>query len=300
MDAETMDLDEAQKHTKIEKSSPETSEGLREPRSRPGDLFESHRETAVVLLPVQPYLVHVYWEVTPVELKKAIVQLGEEYARSRAILRCHDVTNIVFDGTNAHGSFDVPVDLSAKGRYVDLWSPEKSYFVELGFETEGGRFFPIARSNVSETPSAWPAPQTDAEYMLVEGDYDLVETVPAPVEVQASQKARPLPAHPSEHEPPSAVEANRRFEMWRPSVDSRDSARARVYEELFGDDRTEAERVSTTAEVGKAEPGPELLGPTEKTSKKKGRPSHKIAKGYCAPDLTEVSERRFTSGFSSK
>jgi hypothetical protein len=242
----------------------------------------------------------VYWEITPVELKKAKVQLGDEYARSRAILRCHDVTNIVFDGTNAHGSFDVRVDLSAKGRYVDLWSPEKSYFVEVGFETEGGRFFPIARSNTSETPSAWPAPQTDADYMLVQGDYDLVETVPAPVEVQASQKVRALPAHPSEHEPPSAVKGNRHSEMWRPSVANRDSARATVYEEPLGDDRMEAERVSATAEVGKAEPGPELLGPTEKTSKKKGRPSHKIAEGYCAPDLTEVSERRFTSGFSSK
>jgi len=70
-------------------------------------------------------------------------------------------------------------------RYVHLWSPDKSYFVELGFKTEDSQFYPIARSNIAETPRARPAPQSDEHYMLVAGDYDLLEAVPAPIDGQA-------------------------------------------------------------------------------------------------------------------
>ena len=173
----------------MEESSSETLESSRELTSEPGDLPDSYGETRVVLLSVEPYLIHVYWEVAFVELEKAKHRLGDEYGRSRAVLRCHDVTNIIFDGTNTHGSFDVDIDLKAKNWYVSLQSPEKSYFVELGFRTEDGRFHPIARSNIAETPPDRPAPKSDEYYMLVAGDYDLVETVPAPVDVQPNKIA---------------------------------------------------------------------------------------------------------------
>ena len=295
-----MDPHQTQKHDKVEKSDPETREGLRGLLSCPGDLPESYHETSVVLLPVGPYLLHVYWEVAPLELEKAKDQLGDEYGRSRAILRCHDVTNLAFDGTNAHGFFDVGVDLSAKGRYVDVWSPEKSYFVELGFGKEDGRFFPMARSNIAETPSAWPAPKADVDYMLVQGDYDLLEIVPAPVDAQPSHRAKPFTPYPAEQEPPSAVKGDRHFEMSHPSVDERHPSIATVHEEPLGDDRMEAEKVNARAEMRNAEPAPDLLGSTEESSKEKERPSHKTAERYCELDLTEVSEKRFTSGLSSK
>lgn len=169
----------------MEESSYETLESPRELTSEPSDLPDSYGETRVVLLAVEPYLVHVYWEVTFLELEKAKHRLGDEYGRSQAILRCYDITNIIFDGTNAHSSFDVHIDLKAKNRYVHLWSPDKSYFVELGLKTEDSQFYPIARSNIAETPRARPASKSDEHYMLVAGDYDLLEAVPAPIDVQA-------------------------------------------------------------------------------------------------------------------
>jgi len=66
----------------MEESSYETLESPRELTSEPGDLPDSYGETRVVLLPVEPYLVHVYWEVTFLELKKAKHRLGDEYGRS--------------------------------------------------------------------------------------------------------------------------------------------------------------------------------------------------------------------------
>lgn len=157
-------------------------------------LPDSYGETRVVLLPVEPHLLHVHWEVTLVELRKAKYRLGDDYARSQAVLRCHDVTNIIFDGTNAHTSFNVDIDLQAKNWYVSLWSPEKSYFVELGFRTEDGRFYPMVRSNIVETPPACLAPKADEHYMLVTGDYALVETVPAPIDVQPQCELSPQTA----------------------------------------------------------------------------------------------------------
>jgi hypothetical protein len=141
-------------------------------------LPDSYGETRVVLLPVDPYLLHVYWEITLVELRKAKHRLGDDYGRSQAVLRCYDVTNIIFDGTNAHSSFNVDIDLQAKNWYVSLWNPEKSYLVELGFRTEGA-------------PPVWLAPKADEHYMLVTGDYALVETVPAPIDVQPQGGSSP-------------------------------------------------------------------------------------------------------------
>ena len=124
------------------------------------ELYERYSESRVTLLPVEPYLIHAYWEVSHNDIEKAKKRLGNDYKKSQAVLRFYDVTNIIFDGTNAHGTFDVDIDLQSKNWYIDLWSPDKSYFVDLGFKTSDGFFLPITRSNVARTPCAWPAPES--------------------------------------------------------------------------------------------------------------------------------------------
>jgi hypothetical protein len=312
---------QTKQHDKVEKSISKTLESPRKLTSEPGDLPDSYGETRVVLLPVEPYSVHVYWDVTFVELEKAKHRLGDEYGRSQAILRCYDITNIIFDGTNTHSSFDVHIDLKAKNRYIHLWSPEKSYFVELGFKTEDSQFYPIGRSNTAETPCVRPATKSDEHYILVAGDYDLIETVPAPIDVQPSYELTPPTASRAEPEFPSAPEGDRHFETRSPFADEDNSSRAEVHEEPFGDDGIESGRVNATAEMRKVEPVLELGGSIEQSSKEKERPSHKIAarsrisrldrlKKEIAVlssyergsdfDLTEMSEKRFTFGVSSK
>ncbi|MBZ5622134.1 MAG: DUF4912 domain-containing protein, partial [Acidobacteriia bacterium] len=39
---------------------------------------------------------------------------------------------------------------------VHLWSPEKSYVVDLGYRTEEGEFLRVARSNIAEVPRVGP------------------------------------------------------------------------------------------------------------------------------------------------
>lgn len=159
------------------------------------DLYEEYSESQVVLLPVKPYLIYVYWDVASNDIEKAEQRLGDNYGHSKAVLRFYDVTNIIYDGTNANGFFDVDIDLQSKNWYVDLWSPDKSYFVDLGFKTGDGFFFSLARSSVVKTPCAWPAPKVDAHYMLVAEDAEnslskiKVPEEPVPDDLIKSEKA---------------------------------------------------------------------------------------------------------------
>ena len=124
---------------------------------QPEELPKSYGETRVVAMAVNPYLVHIYWELDPKEaLRKASrTALGR--------LRFSDTTR-----GQAPSSFDVNVDLAAGNWYVQLWSPERRYWVELGMNREGGRFVPLARSNVVETPRAWPMAEVEERFARME------------------------------------------------------------------------------------------------------------------------------------
>jgi hypothetical protein len=132
-----------------------------------GTLPTGYGKTRIVLLPVDPYLVHVYWEVSGsgTGFVKALVEAGA--LRPQAVLRFHDVTAMPVGGVRAEGSFDVKVDVEARNWYVRLLSPEKSYVVDLGFRGRDGRFHRIARSNRGETPRAWPCAEAGQQRMRV-------------------------------------------------------------------------------------------------------------------------------------
>lgn len=165
---------------RTEKPEPAVPEFPSEPEPWRG----SPDETRVVLLPVDPYLVHVYWELASRDLEEAqkrLSELGRHGQQPQAVLKFYDVTRLIFDGTNAHASFEVNIELGAGNWYVHLWSPEKSYCVDLGFRTGEGGFLPIARSNVAETPRAWPSVRTEQTFTL-EGACQRVESVRSAME----------------------------------------------------------------------------------------------------------------------
>ncbi len=155
-----------------------TSKAKHEILKESGNLPETYGETRLVLLPVHPYLIHAYWEVTPKDLERVKHRLSEVHGTAKPILRFYDITYIEFDGTNAHSSFDVEIDLQAKCWKVHLWSPEKSYIAELGFKGAAGEYFAVIRSNVAHTPRAWPSIRKDRRYMRVGEDRRQVQTVP--------------------------------------------------------------------------------------------------------------------------
>jgi hypothetical protein len=118
-------------------------------------LPESHGTASLVLLPVNPFLVHAYWEIPEPGVQKARERLGERFPRAEAVLRFCDVTPGPSGQRHARGFFDVTVEPGAGCRYVDLWSPEKSYVAVFGFRDASGIFVPVRRSNRVSTPRAW-------------------------------------------------------------------------------------------------------------------------------------------------
>ncbi len=111
-----------------------------------GDLPASYGKDRLVLLPVDPFLMHVYWDVgVPVP----------PAAGARAILRFYESPSLD-DETLQSRPFDIAVNLAVSRWYVNLWSPDKTYYADLGWEIEDGTFIPLARSNAVRTPPAWP------------------------------------------------------------------------------------------------------------------------------------------------
>jgi len=117
------------------------------PPADEGELPDSYPRAGVTVMVVNPYLVYAYWKVDLTRLPPQTVS---------AALRFHDES----EAFRSH-SFDVDVDLQTRNWYVPLWSPSKSYRVDLGVKTADGGFTVLARSNRFETPRAWPMAEVE-------------------------------------------------------------------------------------------------------------------------------------------
>jgi len=170
------------------------------------ELPDSDEETKVVLLPVNPYLVHVYWGIAPRDADVLERVFGRPGPGAQPVLRFYDISQAILDATNAPSQFDVEIDLQAGNWYVHLENPAKSYCIDLGLRTAGGGFHRLAQSNVAETARAWPSDKVDESYLLVTGDYSQVEKVAAAVERGEARKA---PAEALEVGAPARTEENK-------------------------------------------------------------------------------------------
>lgn len=132
-----------------------------------GILPEGYGETRVVLLPIDPYLVHVYWEVSGSDRIRVKALIEEESLRGQAVLRLHDVTALPVGGVLAAGSFDVEIDIESRNWYVHLLRPGRSYIADLGLRGTDGRFHRVGRSNRAEMPPAWPYEEAGPQRMRV-------------------------------------------------------------------------------------------------------------------------------------
>src|SRR5207247_1848767 len=132
-----------------------------------GELPRAYGCDRIVLLPRDPWWVFTYWEITPTTRVQALRAIGAEAEGARELLRVYDVTFITFTGDNAWQSFDVELPPSADRWYLNVGRPAASFCVEIGLATPGGRFLPLARSNVVTTPRATPSPDTAVRWVEI-------------------------------------------------------------------------------------------------------------------------------------
>jgi len=155
------------RYAQVEKSSSGTAAISPDQVQESENLPESYGETKVMLLPVEPYLIHAYWEFSQrqslcldEEQGKIKHRVNGEQKHTRPILRCYEVSSDE-DWKNTAPYFDVNIDLAAGNCYVPLFKAGNSYLVELGFKTRDGHFFAAAQSNIVETPRTEPLPEKD-------------------------------------------------------------------------------------------------------------------------------------------
>lgn len=128
--------------------------------------------TRLILMEIDPFHIHAFWEVTPHDHKAALRKLKAGNAAPAWVLRFHDI--------RAGNSFDVPIELAAGNWYVDLWAADKTYETELGPLAANGRFVPVCRSNIARTPAVAPVPHDDPTWLQVKGVFEKVEQVHTP------------------------------------------------------------------------------------------------------------------------
>lgn len=131
------------------------------PTPRRTELPAAYGKTRLTLLEIDPRRLYAYWEITAKDREAAPTD-------GVWVLRFYDVTYIQFDGTNAHSTFDVPVDIGAGNWYIELWSGEKTYCAEIGSRAASGKFVPVARSNFVQIPREEPSPKYEPKQAQVE------------------------------------------------------------------------------------------------------------------------------------
>ena len=138
------------------------------PRAVPQDLPWGYGQDKIVLQVRDPWWIHAYWEVTNPTYERLKNELKNEFYGARRILRVYDVSQIIFDGKNAHRFFDIQINEHSNSWYIDTGGPGRSWCVDLGLLLPDGRFIMIVRSNTVCTPIEGPSWITDEEWMIPE------------------------------------------------------------------------------------------------------------------------------------
>ncbi|MFA5928194.1 MAG: DUF4912 domain-containing protein [Candidatus Margulisiibacteriota bacterium] len=134
------------------------------------ELPARYGDTGISLLIRDPFWIHSFWEVSDATFNSIRESAGKSvFIDGAMILRVYDVSDIDFNGNNAHSYFDINVGYEASSWYIHLPSSNRAYCADLGVMTPDGRFILIARSNIVSVPRHTVSEVLDEQWMAVEG-----------------------------------------------------------------------------------------------------------------------------------
>jgi hypothetical protein len=134
--------------------------------ARPQELPTFYDQDKIILQVRDPRWLHAYWELREATIQGLKSKLGNDFYGAKKVLRVYDVTNIIFNGSNANRFFDLQINDFANSWYVDTVGPGRAWCVDLGLILADGRFITILRSNVVQTPLDGPSGVTDEEWII--------------------------------------------------------------------------------------------------------------------------------------
>jgi hypothetical protein len=260
-----------------------------------GELPESYGRTRLVMLAASPYRVHAYWEVTPDALAEAQRKLEDQSGPASAVLRFHEAASANGAGGGSAGWFDIEVDLQARNWYVQLWSADRTYRVDLGLRAGGGRFVKLAGSNPVSTPRAWPKAELEEHFVRVGAEPQFAEAVAPPAFVKPVRPKPEIRLAPAAVERPAAAppreEMEAPAETFLPAQADALATLERKLTELYALRESPVEPPRTVEPPGTVEPPRTVEPPAGAVS-----PEHFVAP---LADLTEIAEQKFLPGVSS-
>ena len=106
----------------------------------------------LVLLCREPTVVFAYWSTSATRKDLVSRHFQSDWNQLPFFLRLYDVTDILFNGENAHSTREYPVKPQSDNWYMSNVEPDRDYVADFGTRTLEGRFFTLVRSAPVRTP----------------------------------------------------------------------------------------------------------------------------------------------------
>jgi hypothetical protein len=138
-------------------------------RALPLDLPSGYGQDKITLQVRDPWWLYTYWEVVSDTWNRLRERLQDVFHSAKKVLRVYDVSQIEFNGKNAHKFFDIEISHATNSWYIDTGGPGRSWCVDFGLKLPSGEFITIVRSNTVQTPidgPSWAA--AEEEWMIPE------------------------------------------------------------------------------------------------------------------------------------
>ena len=142
------------------------------PSANSSNLPSSYGDTKIVIMPRDPLWIFCYWEISVSFVNDLKSKLGSRLDGCKTVLRIYDITDIYFNGNNAHRFFDVVVGDGASTWYINVGEFNRAWCVDLGLLTSDGEFVFVARSNFINMPRHGISNITDENWAILQVEFE--------------------------------------------------------------------------------------------------------------------------------
>jgi uncharacterized protein len=91
--------------------------------------------------------IELSWNASDLPIKIVEVYFNQRFSELTQVMRIYDVSQIIFNGLNAHHFFEIAVPFYQGSWTVKGLEQNRSYIVEIGVKFIENKFFPLLRSN---------------------------------------------------------------------------------------------------------------------------------------------------------
>lgn len=142
---------------------PTPAEGVAVSKPLPLKINWPNRDRLVVMVR-GPFWLHATWDLTPAGVQRAQAALGQDWHSAKPILRLIQLSSAGSSTSSERIARDIPIHGGVKNWFIDVNKPPQTYRIEIGYLSERGKFFCLARSNTVTTPPAQNGDSLDTHW----------------------------------------------------------------------------------------------------------------------------------------